>query len=638
MIQYFNTFFERKNILFVFGLLICLSANAQVEFASGMDFEDDEYDLLQRVNPLDGSKSDLPPFVNLEPYCPDVRHQGDIFSCVGWSTGYGAMTIQSAIVNETTDRTVINENAHSALFLYNQIKTPGTCMKGTKISKALDFLSENGNCLAGQFDFDVENCDSMPSEALKTFAQDYVIEDYLALYGTKDDPDFKVSQVKKTLAKKRPVIIGMSIKKNFYLLKDAKYWHPNIGETAPAGGHAMVVVGYDDRKEAFRLFNSWGKNWGDNGFIWVKYKDFGRYCKYGYVLYLLPKPLLEKHQEKVKMQFARMAAKRAERQEKLKKKQRRSGRPQVRTRGLSDLEVAQRQLRRRKAALRARMERDRGAQLRGRDTRAGSAQNGNEERVTERRSNTRKPKRSQGGAPTASTETVAIVDDLKPEEQGEQAQLEGIDDMDYDDFQLLVTRPLVEIKGAFSFKSFLGFNEYSSMPEFENAEVTLSNTNVYKTTQTDWEVGHKFQLHAETQMAEQYVYVFSIDAKNQVNFHWPRREGLNQKFSGMKQSPLLLGEDLKIIMPGETKALTLANSGTDRLVVLFSKIKIRGVKQLAKIVSEKEGDFMEVLLHTLGDYAVPQSDITYFNDRIGFETSTRSEGYIVPLVLEVETL
>ena len=628
-------FFERNNYLFILFFSICLSANAQVEFASGMDFEDDEYDLLQRVNPLDGSKSDLPPFVNLEPYCPDVRHQGDIFSCVGWSTGYGAMTIQSAIVNETTNRAVINENAHSALFLYNQIKTPGTCMKGTKISKALEFLSENGNCLAGQFDFDVENCDSMPSEALKTFAQDYVIEDYLALYGTKDDPDFKVSQVKKTLAKKRPVIIGMSIKKNFYLLKDAKYWHPNIGETAPAGGHAMVVVGYDDRKEAFRLFNSWGKNWGDNGFIWVKYKDFGRYCKYGYVLYLLPKPLLEKHQEKVKMQFARMAAKRAAKQEKLKNKQRRPGRPQIRTRGLSDLEVAQRQLRRRKAALRARMERDRGDQLRGGDTRAGGTQNGGEERVTDRKSNTQTAK---GNTPITSNSEEAIINELKVEEQGEQAQLEGIDDVSDSDLQLLVTRPLVEIKGGFSFKSFLGFNEYSSMPEFEDAQVTLGKNNVYKTSQAAWEVGHKFQLHAETQMAEQYVYVFSIDSKNQVNFHWPRREGLNQKFSGMKQSPLLLGENLKIVMPGETKALTLANSGTDRLVVLFSKIKIRGVKQLSKIISEKEGDFMEVLIHTLGDYVVPQSDITYFKDRIGFETSTRSEGYIVPLVLEVETL
>lgn len=61
---------------------------------------------------------------------------------------------------------------------------------------------------------------------------------------------------------------------------------PALGIPPSSGGHALVVVGYDDRKEAFRSMNSWGKNWGDDGYIWVKYKDFGDFCKYAYVLYL----------------------------------------------------------------------------------------------------------------------------------------------------------------------------------------------------------------------------------------------------------------------------------------------------------------------------------------------------------------
>jgi hypothetical protein len=38
--------------------------------------------------------------------------------------------------------------------------------------------------------------------------------------------------------------------------------------------HAMALVGYDDVKQAFRVRNSWGTSWGDNGSIWIDYDFF----------------------------------------------------------------------------------------------------------------------------------------------------------------------------------------------------------------------------------------------------------------------------------------------------------------------------------------------------------------------------
>ncbi len=52
------------------------------------------------------------------------------------------------------------------------------------------------------------------------------------------------------------------------------------------GGHAMCVIGYDDRKEggAFQIMNSWGQDWGNNGVAWVLYKDFKHFVREAYGL------------------------------------------------------------------------------------------------------------------------------------------------------------------------------------------------------------------------------------------------------------------------------------------------------------------------------------------------------------------
>jgi hypothetical protein len=37
------------------------------------------------------------------------------------------------------------------------------------------------------------------------------------------------------------------------------------------GYHAVVLVGYDHGREAFRLRNSWGATWGERGYAWLPY-------------------------------------------------------------------------------------------------------------------------------------------------------------------------------------------------------------------------------------------------------------------------------------------------------------------------------------------------------------------------------
>ena len=41
------------------------------------------------------------------------------------------------------------------------------------------------------------------------------------------------------------------------------------------GGHATALVGYSEEKQAFLLRNSWGQSYGQFGYAWFPYKDFG---------------------------------------------------------------------------------------------------------------------------------------------------------------------------------------------------------------------------------------------------------------------------------------------------------------------------------------------------------------------------
>lgn len=42
------------------------------------------------------------------------------------------------------------------------------------------------------------------------------------------------------------------------------------------GGHAILAVGWSRRLDAYRLHNSWGEHWGDQGECWVASTDMAR--------------------------------------------------------------------------------------------------------------------------------------------------------------------------------------------------------------------------------------------------------------------------------------------------------------------------------------------------------------------------
>lgn len=98
--------------------------------------------------------------------------------------------------------------------------------------------------------------------------------------------------LKLSLYSGNPVVFGFSVYDSFMSDEVAKSGFvpmPGLGERVQ-GGHAVVLIGYDDTKEAFLVKNSWGKRWGEKGNCWMPYafvcdRD---YCDDFWTIYKVP--------------------------------------------------------------------------------------------------------------------------------------------------------------------------------------------------------------------------------------------------------------------------------------------------------------------------------------------------------------
>ena len=98
-----------------------------------------------------------------------------------------------------------------------------------------------------------------------------------------------------------PVVVGLEVADNFRTLTaDADYYDPSAGSPSNTILHAVVVVGYDEFRKAFKLMNSYGPNWGQDGFFWLKYTAFERIARCGIIMPLADsEPVLQPGQQRL---------------------------------------------------------------------------------------------------------------------------------------------------------------------------------------------------------------------------------------------------------------------------------------------------------------------------------------------------
>lgn len=204
----------------------------------------------------------LPESVDLSHRFPAAGSQGNQGSCVSWAVAYGVRSYYDIKANNYKPD---SRFAFSPSYIYNQIKRGNkNCDSGSSISEALNLVRDQGVPRISDFPYFDSNCSRLPTADIKNRAAQYKIRDWRAI------PVGDLESIKGELYRGNPVVVGMIVSSTFEDLRGRNIF--NDEKSQPSGGHAMVITGYDDRRRAFRLFNSWGTSWGENGFGWVGYR------------------------------------------------------------------------------------------------------------------------------------------------------------------------------------------------------------------------------------------------------------------------------------------------------------------------------------------------------------------------------
>jgi len=206
-----------------------------------------------------GAAAALPASLDYTSKFPTPGDQGNSESCVGWAVGYGAKSFLET--QEEGWNTTSTLHRFSPSWVYNQIN--GGVDGGSFASDGLTLVTESGDDAIEFTPFDQFDYTTQPGRDSHARANRYASGSWAVL---PNDP----VQVKTALNAKQAVVITFDVYPDWDNLSSTNPIYDNVSG-ASRGGHANVIIGYDDTKQAFKTLNSWGTIWGLSGYGWIAY-------------------------------------------------------------------------------------------------------------------------------------------------------------------------------------------------------------------------------------------------------------------------------------------------------------------------------------------------------------------------------
>ncbi|MES2253383.1 MAG: C1 family peptidase [Pseudomonadota bacterium] len=202
---------------------------------------------------------------SLDAVFPLPFDQGELGSCTA-----NALT---GLVRYVMDREQKPSEELSRIFIYyNERMIEGDIGEdsGASLSTGLRTLHTYGVCNETLCPYDISTFTQKPSLSAYKDGLANVDLDNLAA----DHIQQSLAAFKHTIAiAQRPFALGIQIYESFESAAVASTGivpMPSATESC-LGGHAVLAVGYDDEKGRLTVRNSWGPDWGDNGYFYLPY-------------------------------------------------------------------------------------------------------------------------------------------------------------------------------------------------------------------------------------------------------------------------------------------------------------------------------------------------------------------------------
>lgn len=242
--------------------------------ASGWLMDEEDMDNIpEDIVVVDPDEDGFASKVDLSAKFPPIGDQGSYGTCVAWATGYNLKTALDAIDKGWTSSqlsSTSNQTSPADLWAAIPSSSRGDDCNGTNFDPALTALISTGAASLSTVPYSGIKCSSTKAKG----NSGNKLANYRKICSETEGKTLK--NFKYYLNQGRPIVIGAQLGDNFMswnssaVIKSDTYLQKGMQHAY----HAMVLTGYDDSKNAFRVRNSWGKSWGDNGSIWVDYDFF----------------------------------------------------------------------------------------------------------------------------------------------------------------------------------------------------------------------------------------------------------------------------------------------------------------------------------------------------------------------------
>lgn len=205
--------------------------------------------------------------VDLRQWDSLVESQGNLGSCVGNAiTNAYELLVKQRRPDEFAEL--------SRLFVYYNARaieeTVNEDVGVIYMRNALKGCNHYGLCTEELWPYDVDKFAEKPSNAAYTDAKKRLVPKYASVTG-----DANMLEV---LNLKYPIVIGMDTYESFMELNAENSVIPMPEpKEVEIGGHAMSVVGYSLPHQQFLVKNSFGKDWGDQGYCWMPFDYAKKY-------------------------------------------------------------------------------------------------------------------------------------------------------------------------------------------------------------------------------------------------------------------------------------------------------------------------------------------------------------------------